>query len=99
MNIVGILVTGERLLSDTREQMPSDPVDWVVFKAAENNGTDIVYVGGPGVVALTGADSAVTGFELAAGESTPKLEVNNLDQVWLVGSASDTPGVTYIAMR
>ena len=99
MSIVGILVTGERKLSATREQMPSEAIDWVVFKAAENNGTDIVYVGGPAVAALAGADSTVTGFELAAGESTPKLEVNNLDQVWLVGSAGDTPGVTYIAMR
>lgn len=98
-DIVGTLLTGERIISTAREQLPDLVVDWVVIKADEtNDGAEYVYIGGPAVVKLAAADNLITGFQLGPGDETPKLAVRNLNQIWAVTNTG-TPGLTFIAMR
>lgn len=87
--------SGELAGSATAAQMPDVPCRWVVFKAVIGNAGN-VYIGGAGVTAVDGSTDTTTGFELDAGQETPKLEVDNLNRFYRIcDNAGDD--LTYIA--
>jgi len=90
-----MFIHGERAFDTNKEVLGEGACDWVVVKAKSTNDTALVYVGSPDVTVASGDDDLTTGFELAKSEETPKLEVTNLNQIWVVGSAA--AGVTFIA--
>lgn len=66
----------------------STPCSKVIVKALGTNG-GLVYIGNSGLEATT------DGYPLAASESTPPLEVDNLNKLYAI-VASSTDGVSYI---
>lgn len=88
--------SGELAGSVTASQMPDVPCKLVCFKAhADNAGK--VYLGASGVTKVDGTTDATTGFQLAAGESTPWIPVDNLSRLFRVcDNAGDD--LTYLAL-
>lgn len=71
--------TGELAGATSATQMPNRPCKGVMFKALGSNTGD-VYIGGQGVTVPDGSTDTTSGWELAAGESTPYLPCTNLNQ-------------------
>lgn len=92
------ILHGERTFTQTAEPLAADrPANRVVVKAIATN-ANFVYVGGPTVAnALGGNDNILSGFQLDAGEETPMLVIDNLNEVYVVGDVG-TQSVVYIAL-
>jgi len=74
----------------TATQLPDIPCEQVFFKAPSTN-TGTVYIGGSNV-------SSAQGIELAAGEFSPWLPVQNLNEIWYIASAG-TAYLNYFIVR
>lgn len=76
----------------TQDNLPDTPgVKLVSIKALGGN-AGMVYVG------LSTAVSATTGWELDAGQETPWLPVNDLNEIWLEASEA-SQRVAYVWMK
>lgn len=75
--------TGELAGSASAVQMPDIRSRLVNFKAVGDN-TGNVYIGRAGVTTPDGSTDKTTGFELAGGEETGFLPVDNLNRFFRV---------------
>jgi len=90
-------LSGELAGSITEIQMPDIPCSVVKFKAVASNAGN-VYVGAEDVTAVSGGTDTTTGLELAAGESTGWLIIDNLNRFWRIcDNAGDD--LTYLALK
>lgn len=88
--------TGELAGSTTAVQMPNRACSLVNFKARSDNAGS-VFVGLSGVTAPDGTTDQTTGYELAAGEETGFLPVDNLNRFYrITDNAGDD--LTYLAL-
>lgn len=88
--------SGELAGSATAAQMPNVACKLVMFKAHGDNAGN-VYIGAAGVTKADGTTDTTTGLQLAAGESTPWLPVDNLNRLFRIcDNAGDD--LTYLAM-
>jgi len=96
-NIEGTVKTGEVAGSASAAQFPSLACSRVVIKALRSNSGN-VYIGIAGVTVVDGATDTTSGFELDAGEETPWLPVENMNELYRIcDNAGDD--VTYIALQ
>ncbi len=75
--------SGELAGSATAAQMPDVGCRLVMFKAAASNAGN-VYIGGSGVTVPDGSTDTTTGWELAAGEESGWLPVDNLNRFYRI---------------
>lgn len=88
---------GEIAGSATAKQCPSVSCARVQLRAQAAN-TGKVYVGSSNTVTVpNGVDDTTTGFELAAGQTTDWLEIDNLNKLWIIGTTANEH-LTYIAL-
>lgn len=93
MRVIGV---GEIAGSTTAAQMPSLSCRLVKFKAVIGNSGN-VYIGIAGVTKPDGSTDTTTGWELDAGEETPWIPVENMNQIYRIcDNAGDD--VVYIAV-
>lgn len=93
----GVVATGELAGSATALQMPDVECHAVMFKAVSSNAGN-VYIGAAGVTAVDGTTDVTTGWELAAGEETGWIPVDNLNRLYRIcDNAGDD--LVYIALR
>jgi hypothetical protein len=79
-----VFKTGELAGTATELQCPNIGCDMVNVKAKSDNAGK-VYIGWMTGVAVAGANtSTVVGFELAAGEATGWIPVDNLAKLWRI---------------
>jgi len=91
-----VVQTGEVAGSATAAVLPTIACELVMLKAVASNAGN-VYLGATGVTKVDGTTDATTGFELAAGESTPWLPIDNLNRLFRIcDNAGDD--LTYIAL-
>lgn len=76
INFVG---QGELAGATSATQMPDRKCKGVMFKALGSNAGN-VYIGGAGVTVAGGTTDTTSGWELDAGDSTPYLPCNNLNE-------------------
>ena len=76
--------------STSAKQLPDIPCEQVFFKAPSTN-TGIVYIGGSNV-------SSTEGISLLAGEFSPWIPVQNLNEIWYIASAT-TAYLQYFIVR
>lgn len=90
------VASGELAGAISATQMPSVACKLVRFKAhADNVGK--VYLGAAGVTVANGITDTTTGLQLAAGDDTGWLPVDNLDRFWRIcDNASDD--LTYLVL-
>jgi hypothetical protein len=80
----------------TATVLPTVACKLVCFKANADNAGKF-YLGVSGATTKQGTNNATTGYQLAAGEQTPWIPVDNLNRFFRVSdNAGD--GVTYIAL-
>ena len=91
-------ISGELGGETSATACPNITCDLVMFKAAAANGGN-VYIGGTsGVTKKDATTDATTGFQLAAGDTTPWLPVTNLNLFWYIcDNAGDD--ITYIGFK
>ena len=90
-------LNGELAGSATEVQMPDVKCWMVKFKAVATNAGK-VYIGGEGVTVVDGTTDALSGYELAAGEDTGWLLVDNLERFYRIcNNAGDD--LTYIGLN
>lgn len=65
------------------EQMPDKPCAMVMFRAVSSNAGN-VYIGGPGSTKPDGTDDFTAGFELAPGEMTAWIPIDNLNRLYFI---------------
>lgn len=77
-----MLFSGQKTFTTTAAQLNANdvPVSRVTLKAAAGNGGNLFVGGSSGV-------STTTGLMLDAGQEIT-VEIQNLDEIWLIGSAS-----------
>ena len=91
------VASGEIAGSATAANMPNVSCEWVMFKAVASNAGN-VYIGAAGVTKVDGTTDTTTGIELAKGESTPWMPIDNLNRLYYIcDNAGDD--LTYIALR
>jgi len=96
-SVQGTVVTGEIAGSATAAVLPTVACQRVKLKAVRSNAGN-VYVGVAAVTKVDGTTDATTGYELDAGEETPWIPVENLNELYLIGdNAGDD--LTYIALQ
>ena len=78
-----IAFQGTITTTGTAQQLTANPVVNGVVIAAKSGNTAAIEVGNAGV-------TTSTGFILAAGASTPVIEVLNTNAIYLVGTSGDT---------
>lgn len=77
--------------------MPNIPCALVKLKAQSGNAGS-VYIGGANtVIAFDGITDAVTGFELAPGDETGWIPIDNLNKFWKV-SDNNGDDLTYLGL-
>lgn len=87
---------GELAGSATALQMPDVPSRMCKFKAVATN-AGYVYIGKTGITVVDASTDTTTGYELAAGDETPWLLVDNLNRFYRIcDNAGDD--LTYIAL-
>ncbi len=91
------VICGELQGSTDALQLPNIACDWVVLKACSDNAGS-VFIGKAGVTKADGTTDTTTGFELAAGESTPVLELDNLNRLYRI-CANAGDDLTYIGVK
>ena len=94
MTFAGNIKTGEFILNGLAQQLPDILCRQVTIKARSTNG-NLMFVGTAGVTAADGTLDTTTGFELNKSEEVT-LEVQNMKQIWVIGTA--TQGLTYLAI-
>ena len=91
------VICGELQGSATALQLPDIACSWVVLKARSDNAGS-VYIGKAAVTKADGTTDTTTGFELAPGESTPVLELDNLKRLYRIcDNAGDD--LTYLGAK
>lgn len=91
------IATGEIRCSTQAEKMPDIDCVMVKFKARSGNSGSI-YIGGSGVTVPEGNTDITSGFELAAGDDSGWLSVENLNKFYRICSTNGD-GLTYLALR
>jgi hypothetical protein len=79
----GTVKSGELAGSAVAAQLPDISCQMVMFKALGSNAGD-VYLGGAGVTVPDGTTDVTSGWELAAGEETGWLFVDNLSKFYRI---------------
>lgn len=88
--------TGERQGSATAVQLPNIGGNMIMVKAVASNAGN-VYVGGAGVTKVDGTTDTTSGFELAAGDSTGWMPLDNLNRLYIIcDNAGDD--ITYMVL-
>lgn len=78
----------ERTVTTANETGPDQPCEFAIVKAHPSN-TGIVYVGfSSAMTAAQGTDNRTGGWPLSAGQDSPYLSVQNLNQIYLRASAA-----------
>ena len=91
------IVTGEVQGSATAAVFPSLPCQMVMIKAVSNNAGD-VYIGVAGVTVVDGTTDTTSGWELASGQETGWIPVDNMDKLFRIcDNAGDD--VVYLAVQ
>jgi hypothetical protein len=87
---------GEVAGSATAAQFPSIACSMVMINAEQSNAGN-VYIGGAGVTKPNGTTDTTTGLELAPGQSSGWLPIDNLNRLYRIcDNAGDD--VTYLAL-
>lgn len=89
--------TGELAGSLTAVQMPNITCRLVRFKAESGNAGN-VYIGVAGVTVADGTTDTTTGYELAAGDSTPWIPVDGLSRFYRISNNAGDD-LTYMALE
>ena len=95
--VIGVPASGELAGATSATQLPDVPCKLAMLKASTDNAGH-VYVGGAGVTVANGSTDVTTGLQLAAGEVTPWLPIDNLNRLWRI---CDNVGddLTYLVIR
>lgn len=89
--------SGELAGSTSAAQLPNVPCKLVRFRALSANAGK-VYIGVAGVTLPNGTTDTTTGLQLAAGDDTGWIPVDNLNRFYRIcDNAGD--GLTYLAMN
>ena len=88
-------ISGEVLVGAIARQLP-DRLCSCAWIAAGAKNKGLVYVGERGVTARQGGTNEATGIELVAGAILGRLQLDNLNRLWVVGTHKDDY-VTYMA--
>lgn len=91
------VVTGEVAGSVTAAQLPDIDCEFVKIKAHANNAAS-VYIGPAGVTVANGTTDATTGLELAPGDDSGWLPIDDLSKLYIIGTNA-TDDITYLAVR
>lgn len=93
----GTVASGELQGSATALQLPSIDCVLVRFKALASNAGN-VYLGGAGVTVANGTTDTTSGIQIAPGDDTGWIPVNNLSLLYRIcDNAGDD--LTYLALR
>ena len=88
---------GELAGATSATQLPSVPCRLAKLKAAAANAGK-VYLGGAGVTKVDGTTDTTTGLQLAAGEETGWIPIDNLNRFYRIcDNAGDA--LTYLALE
>ncbi len=90
-------MSGELAGSITEVQMPDIACSVVKFKAVADNVSN-VYVGAEDVTIVSGGTDTTTGLELAPGDETGWLIIDNLNRFWRICDAAGDD-LTYMALK
>lgn len=95
-NFYTTVASGEIQGGTTLAQMPNVSCSMVKFKALASNAGN-VYIGGPGVTVADGNSDATSGFELAPGDDSGWIPIDNLNKMYSV-SNNNGDDLTYLVV-
>lgn len=91
-------LTGEIGGEITSKQCPDIPCSMVRFKARSDNATNVYLGTSTNVSKPNGADDGNTGYELAAGDDTGWIPIDNVNRFWIICDA-EGDDLTFLALR
>lgn len=93
------ITTGEKApgAGPVAAQLPSVAAKLVRIKARSSNSGKVAIGSANTVILPNGVTGTVEGLELAAGDDTGWLPVDNLNKFWMIGTG-DTDSVTYMVL-
>jgi hypothetical protein len=91
------VASGEIVVTEAAVVLPSIACRLVAFCGLKAN-TGLNYIGGKGVTAGAGTNTATAGIQIQAGVWTPWIPISNLNLLYLISGNSTTDSITYLAL-